>query len=465
MRVLVAYAGVTVPMAALTMPIAIYLPQFYAATLGLSLVVVGSVFTLARVWDLITDPLMGYLIDRYDSRWGRRKVWVAASIPILLVSVWAVFMPDPERVSGGYLLLWLIVLYLGFTMLAIAHQSWGSELATSYDDRSRLFGWREGFVILGMTVVLGIPALIEWTGDGDSRSKVASMGWFCLVLLPLTALPVLRWVPDSHRPSAAAIPWRESLGLVVKNRLLWRLIGADLAWGIGSGVGGALYIFVASYAFALPQHASLALLFFFLAGCVGVPGWMALAYRIGKPAALQVALVYGALVLLALLFLAEPGAAGTLWAFTIGFGLCYGAPATLLRSMMADVTDLDELEGGRNRAGLFFALLTTSTKVGAALAVGASFSLLELVYGFRAGAANGEAAIDGLLLIYTLGSGGGMLLAGLCLVGYSLTRARHAEIRRALESRKLTATEETADDRQAVDIHRGSEPGPVGGAT
>src|SRR5690606_33877175 len=174
----------------------------------------------------------------------------------------------------------------------------------------------------------------------------------------------------------------------------WRLIGADLAWGVGSGVGGALYIFVASYAFALPQQASLTLLFFFLAGCVGVPGWMALAYRIGKPATLQVALVYGALVLLALLLLAEPGAVVTWWAFTIGFGLCFGAPATLLRSMMADVTDVDELKGGRNRAGLFFALLTTSTKLGAAVAVGASFALLELGYGFQPGAGNDPAAID-----------------------------------------------------------------------
>jgi Na+/melibiose symporter-like transporter len=438
-RVLLCYAGVTIPMAAMGMPISIYLPQFYSAELGLSLVIVGSVFTLARVWDLVTDPLMGWIIDRFDTRWGRRKHWIVLSLPILIVSVWAVFMPNPDHVSGGYLLFWLLTLYVGYTMLAIAHQSWGAELAQSYDDRSRLFGWREGFVIAGMTAVLAIPALLELTGHGDNRTKVASMGWFCLILFPILAFPTLRYVPDTHTAPGTSVPWREALRALLANRLLWRLIAADLAWGIGSGVGGALYIFIATHAFELPQHASLALLFFFLAGCFGVPVWTRLAMRVGKAPALQIALAYGSLVLLALLFLAEPGKVAVLWGFTILFGLCYGAPPTLLRSLMADLTDLDELQTGQKRSGMFFALLTTSTKLGAALAVGGSFALLELVYGFTPRGANDAAAIDGLVLIYTMGSAGGMMLAFLCIARYGLTRARHAEIRAELDERARQA--------------------------
>mgnify|MGYP003700973027 CR=1 FL=1 len=153
-RVLASYSGVTIPMAAMGMPIAVYLPPFYSDGLGLSLVTVGTVFTLARIWDVVTDPVMGLVIDRFDSRWGRRKHWIALSIPILMISVWAVFMPDAELVSGGYLLFWMIALYVGYTMLAIAHQSWGAELTGSYDDRSRLFGWREIFVTLGIGAVV-----------------------------------------------------------------------------------------------------------------------------------------------------------------------------------------------------------------------------------------------------------------------------------------------------------------------
>ena len=131
-RVLASYSGISIPMAAMGMPIAVYLPQFYAEGMGLDLITVGMVFTLARVWDVITDPMMGLAIDRFDTRWGRRKHWIAISTPILMLSVWMVFMPERENVSGLYLGFCMIMLYVGYTMMAIAHQSWGAELAVSY---------------------------------------------------------------------------------------------------------------------------------------------------------------------------------------------------------------------------------------------------------------------------------------------------------------------------------------------
>ena len=71
-----------------------------------------------------------------------------------MLAVWMVFIPDEESVTAGYLAMWLLLLYVGYTMAMIAHQSWGAELAQSYDERSRLFGWREIFVLAGMMLVL-----------------------------------------------------------------------------------------------------------------------------------------------------------------------------------------------------------------------------------------------------------------------------------------------------------------------
>ena len=67
---------------------------------------------------------MGMVIDRFDTRWGRRKQWIAISIPVLLISVWMVFMPDKSAVSSSCLLFWLVLMYVGYTMPAIEHQSW-----------------------------------------------------------------------------------------------------------------------------------------------------------------------------------------------------------------------------------------------------------------------------------------------------------------------------------------------------
>ena len=335
------------------MPVAVYLPRFYTEGMGLSLVTVGAIFTLARIWDVITDPVMGIVIDKFDTRWGRRKHWIAISIPILVLSVWMVFMPNQESVSAGYLLFWLIVLYVGYTMLAIAHQSWGAELALTYDDRSRLFGWREIFVIAGMTVVLGIPATLELTGMSSQSAKVASMGWFCLILFPLLVVPTLTMVPDTHSKPQSSVPWAEAMKVLASNNLLWRLLAADLASGFGTAVSGALYIFVAATYFKLPEHASIALLFYFLASFLAMPIWLKLAYKVGKDVALKIALLYAVVINLGLIPIAQEGSVVVLWGFTIAFGVAFGAAPTLLRSMMADLTDEDELRSGQKRPGLF----------------------------------------------------------------------------------------------------------------
>ena len=431
--ILAAYSGITIPMAAMGMPIAVYLPRFYTEGMGLSLLTVGTVFFIARIWDVVTDPVMGLMIDKFDSRWGRRKHWIALSIPLLLLSVWKVFMPDPEDVSGFYLMFWLILLYVGYTMLAISHQSWGAELSKSYDDRSRLFGWREIFVIGGMAVVLAIPAAMELSGYSDQATKVASMGWFCLILFPLLTIPTLLLVPDSHTKPGVTIPWREALKVLLVNRLMWRLLIADLAAGFGIGVSGALYILSPLRISELAEHASIALLFYFVTGFLAMPLWLKLAYALGKDNAMKVALLYMTVINLALIPLAESGNVVVLWGFTILFGAGFGAPPTLIRSMMADISDEDELKMGQQRPGLFFALLTTTNKLGAAFAVGASFTILELAFNFVPGGDNGPAALQGLLVTYSLGTALGLFCAFLPLIAYPLNKSAHDEIRRQLD--------------------------------
>ena len=416
----------------MAMPMAVYLPPFYAEAEGMDLTTVGVIFTIARIWDVITDPLMGLAIDKYETRWGRRKHWVAIAIPLLLLAVYMVFLPDPASISTLYLTGWLLLLYLGYTMLGIAHQSWGAELTTTYDDRSRIFGWREFFVLAGMIMVLALPAGVDFFGDGSSGTKLASMGWFCLILFPLTALPTLLFVPDKNSSHNAMVDWLQALKIIAKNRTLWRLLLADFAINFGTTASGTLYIFMASYVFELPQHASIALLLYFLSAFVAMPLWLKLAYQQGKDLTLRIALVYGVIVKLLLFFVAEPGSVLIFWTYTLLYGIAFGAGPTLLRSMMADITDVDELDTGRQRAGLFFALLTTTNKVGSAMAVSIAFIIIDNVFGFAPGTDNTTAAVNGLLATYCFLSAAGLMLAFFPMVRYPLNKTKHAEIRQAL---------------------------------
>ena len=212
-RVLASYSMVALPIGAMAMPIAIYLPPFYSGGLGLSLATVGLIFTLARVWDLITDPVMGVVIDRYGSRWGQYKHWVALAIPLLMLAIYKLFLPNPSDVDALYLGGWLFVLYLGYTILSISHNSWGSVLAGDYDERSKLFGWREIFIILGMGLVLAIPATLDLSGNTSISEKMAAMGMFCLVLFPLTVLPTVLAVPDKRSIRTETLGLKDALEL------------------------------------------------------------------------------------------------------------------------------------------------------------------------------------------------------------------------------------------------------------
>ena len=119
--------------------------------------------------------------------------------------------------------------------------------------------------------------------------------------------------------------------------------------------------------------------------------------------------------------------------FTIMYGIAFGAAPTLLRSMMADLTDEDELRQGNKRAGLFFALLTTTNKLGSALGVGVSFAVLELVFGFVPRVENPASAINGLLITYCVGTALGLLLAYVSVLRYPLTKDKHEAIRAELD--------------------------------
>ena len=80
--ILISYGALAVPLAALGLPLTVYLPPFYEGPIGLSVGTVGIIFMVARFWDIFTDPLMGALVDRYPSKWGRRKHWIVIGIPI-----------------------------------------------------------------------------------------------------------------------------------------------------------------------------------------------------------------------------------------------------------------------------------------------------------------------------------------------------------------------------------------------
>jgi len=120
---LVRYALPSLVTSVAALPMALFVPAFYADELGLPLAAVGAAIAASRLLDVVTDPLIGSLSDRFETRWGRRKPWLIVGTPLFLAAVWQVFVPG-DNASTGYLLLWSVLLYLGFTMIDLPHKAW-----------------------------------------------------------------------------------------------------------------------------------------------------------------------------------------------------------------------------------------------------------------------------------------------------------------------------------------------------
>ncbi|MEP0070911.1 MFS transporter [Pyruvatibacter sp.] len=441
------------PIAAMGLPIVVYLPPFYAGEMGLGLALVGAIFMITRFWDVFTDPVLGVMSDRVKTRWGRRRHWIVISVPIMLVSVYMLFMPTAP-VSGSYLLWWMVIAYIGWTLLTISHMSWGAELTPDYNERSTIQGFREVALIAGMIFVLLVPVFIEaMQPENVAAARVASMGWYVLILLPITVLIAVWAVPERKVPDPTHVPWREALRILIKNRPLLRLLIADLLGGVSGGIVTALFLFLAADVLKL-QFASLLILVYLTAGCIFVPIMVRLSHMWGKHRTLAYSSLFSA-VTVPLIFLIEPGDLWFAIAVWICLGVNMGAGPFLFRSIMADVADHDHVEGGNQRTGLFYSLLTMTNKIGAALAIGFTYPALELI-GFVPGIENTASAELGLKLVYVLPPAAIGLLVAWVMWNFPIDEDQQSKNRRILQERQSMA--------EGAGGNAGASVAPIGGA-
>ncbi|UUX49754.1 MFS transporter [Nisaea acidiphila] len=436
---LLAYGFPGLPLAALGVPLFIFLPAFYAQERGLSLAAVGLVLLVARLWDAVSDPVIGLLSDRITTRLGRRKPWLLAGTPLTCLSIYMLFVP-PEGAGVLHLFAWSAALYLGWTMVQLPYTAWGAELSGDYHERSRVTAFRETLVVLGTLVASGMPATISAAGGagGKDLGQVLSvLAAFLVVALPVSVLLATGLVPERRPPEQATAStmkqWRSGAALLIRNRPFLRLILAYLLNGLANGLAATLFVLFVEKGLGLPDEVDILLLTYFLLGISGVPLWLFVSHRLGKHRAWIIAMLLNSAIF-ATVPLLGPGDYAAFLAICIGTGLCLGADLVLPPSMQADVVDVDTAEGGSSRAGLYFALWGMATKLALALAVGIAFPLLDFA-GFDASGDNAPRALLALSLLYGAAPVVLKLAAISIMRGFPITAEKQAELRRKIEQK------------------------------
>lgn len=438
LRIKVAYALPAFVLSMLGIAFYVYVPKFYAEVLGVDLGLIGYIILASRVFDALIDPLMGYLSDGLRSKRGRRKSLMSWGIAPLAICFYLLLTP-PSFLNAETGLVWFAALTFAFfifwTMVTIPFEAWGPELTPDYDERTRLFSFRDGALVLGTLFAAILPEAIRTTTQNE-RYVFQALALLYDLLLIGAILCCLRLVPEKKQNSQSQSPklFLKNLREVLANKHFLLLLAAYTIGGFGAALPATLIFFYVQDVLGVAQGGGLFLLLYFLIGFLFVPVWSKLGVRLGKKKAWMWAMAVNTGAFIAVLSLGKGDASsyGILVALS---ALGYGGTQIIPSAMQADVIDVDEQRHGQRREGQFIGLWAVCKKLSAALGAGIAFPVLQNA-GYRVGSASNP--VDALQMLSFLYAGVPSLcnLLSLALISqYSLDKDEMQKVRKEIESR------------------------------
>ena len=446
----IAFGTVGIPLAGMLLIFGLWAPRFYV-TKGLPLAVVGGAILLVRLLDICLDPVIAIAMDRTRTPIGRYRPWMILGVPFLVYGVSRVLLPG-QHPTTGYLILWMVFTYVGYSMLTLGQTAWSATLAPTYQERSRLFGWTQGMAVIGSVALLVLPAVTHGQIVPGRAKDMPTMAFFALIGFPLAV--AICTIFTRERP-AITPPARQKFSAsdyLFAGKRMWRVVLADLVLTLGPGTTAPIYVYFFHDAKGfVDADVGFLLIFYIGAGILGAPVWGRVARRFGKHRTVQIACVFYGItqtILMALpkvrpgYHLLSDGLPTAIGMFSVGF--CASAFILLIRAMVADIVDEVKLETRRDLTTLMFSMVTTTTKIGQAVTVSIVFPILAMVgYNGKEGAVNTPYAIFGLEMCYLFAPIILVFFGGAMLFGYTLDAKRHAEIREALAALDPASAEES----------------------
>ena len=371
---LISYASTAIPLAMLGLPLYIYLPTFYAQSVGMGVTIVGLILFLARLTDVITDPIVGIYNDRFQSRYGRRKPFMLLGALILMGSFYALIHP-PEDHMQLWLLIFSMLVYLGWSIVSIPYLAWSAEITSEYHEKTRLSAARELSTILGVLAALLIPYLYGVSESADESLSLLYSAFLValFLMLPLT----LMGIKESSVQPAKHVTFREIRILWQKIPSLSRLQSAFTLNSLANALPATLFLFFVELVLEEESKTGPLLLLYFASGILGLPFWTMLAKKAGKRKSWLASMV---LASAAFIFVPFLGSGDLLFFALITFvsGLSLGADMALPSSIQADVAQ--KIENQKvSYSGILFGIWAMLTKFALALAVGLGFIILGAV--------------------------------------------------------------------------------------
>ena len=414
----VLYAMPTVGITFLMGPVMI-LQGIYAKYFGLALSTIAIVLLISKLFDALTDPLIGYLCDRFYLRHGSRKPFVFFGGILFVVSSYFLYVPFGSNtstifeignlsfdtdVSSLYFLLWFLAFYLGFTLFEIPHLAWARDLSASAEDKTQIYGWRAGASFFGSMLFFATPLLPIFDTNSFTPQSLqwsviaAGVLLFPAIFVCITNLPNSSRVYFNGDTRPSNFKKLKSIRLLIFGNpsLVWFLAALFCA-GAGAGMWFGLVFLYVDIFLQLGEYFALIYVISLGLSILTVGGWARLITVLGRKPVWGVAMATMMFGFLGSSQISPSGQAqAELLFFTVLIYCGFVGWTILAPSLLTEVIDYGSWKFGSDQAGIYFSLYTLMTKInvglGGALSLGIAGS-----YGFEATAATQSAeAIFGL---------------------------------------------------------------------
>ena len=422
------------------------LQGIYAKYFGMALTTIATVLLISRLFDAITDPLIGYFSDRYYAKHGSRKPFVMIGGLLLILSSYFLYVPiDPNNltattvVSTVYFSGWYLLFYLAWTLVEIPHLAWGSEITSRTHEKNKIYSFRALSVNIGLLLFYLVPLLPFFETNEFTPQSLLWTAVSACVLMLIALYYCIRLVPDGPRPRVSK-DQKQSLWALRKeifsNKLFLLFVTATAMYGVGVFMWFTLmFIFVDAF---LGLSGSFALLSL-IGLCISIlltGFWYWMANRTGKKLTWAFGVLLYIMGLLIAVFLEPDNASVVALAFVMVLAFVGPTAVTILSpSLLSDIVDYSTWKFGTDRTATYFSVYALVYKT--SIAIGGSIGLgLSGWYGFDPSAlVHTDESIFGLRLAACWLPILFLLLSVVLMSWVPMNAHRHGVIRQRLDAR------------------------------
>jgi GPH family glycoside/pentoside/hexuronide:cation symporter len=447
--------------------------SFYTDAFGLTAGVAAWLFLVARLWGAVCDPIVGFLGDRTNTRWGKFRPWILwTAVPFGIIGFLAFTTPDlGSNAKIIYAYITYILLMTVYSANNIPYSALSGVITGNMAERTSLSSFRFVAVVVASLAIQGLALpMVNHFGQGDSaKGFQITMGIFCALAIIFFIITFATTKERIQPPPQQKTSLRQDLSDLVRNRpwiimfsvfvLMFIFLGVrnsilvyffkyylnfDAQTSFLEGVDKILFGLLGSVGF-LKEGADIAGNTFSLINIFGQIGAL-LGIALSKPLATRfgkrntfLAWLFMAMVFTAVVMVVKPDGVLAMCIISVLFNFSWGVTMPLPWAMMADVADFSEWKNNRRATGIVFAGIVVGLKVG--LAIGGALAAFILKgYGYVANVEQTSTALKGIRLSVSLIPAAAVLICVIALFFYEINRKTEYAMQDELAERRKNYT-------------------------